>query len=150
MNRIHIALATKNIDAAVHFYTVLLGAPPSRTRADYAQFLADSPAVNLTLNATPNALSPALPAHYGIEVGSTDAVTEARARLESADMTVDVETAVKCCYSLQDKVWATDPDGHRWEVFYVHDRDQPSRAREPAAEVGQAEQGACCEPTCCT
>jgi hypothetical protein len=24
-----------------------------------------------------------------------------------------------CCYALQDKVWASDPDGNSWEVFTV-------------------------------
>jgi hypothetical protein len=24
-----------------------------------------------------------------------------------------------CCYALQDKIWVTDPNGYRWEIFVV-------------------------------
>ncbi|MFP4103671.1 MAG: glyoxalase/bleomycin resistance/dioxygenase family protein, partial [Coleofasciculus sp.] len=24
-----------------------------------------------------------------------------------------------CCYAIQDKVWVSDPDGNRWEIFVV-------------------------------
>ena len=26
-----------------------------------------------------------------------------------------------CCYAVQDKVWAVDPDGNKWEVYVVLD-----------------------------
>ena len=28
-----------------------------------------------------------------------------------------------CCYAVQNKVWATDPDGNKWEVYVVLDND---------------------------
>src|SRR6266567_1603143 len=29
------------------------------------------------------------------------------------------QDGVDCCYAVQDKVWVSDPDGARWEVYTV-------------------------------
>ncbi len=39
-----------------------------------------------------------------------------------------------------DKVWAVDADGHSWEIFFTHEREEASKAVE----------GSCCAPDCCT
>jgi hypothetical protein len=31
------------------------------------------------------------------------------------------EIGTSCCYAVQDKFWATDPDGVQWEVYYFHE-----------------------------
>jgi len=40
----------------------------------------------------------------------------------------DVEREETCCYANQTKVWASDPEGRRWETYFVHEdteeRDQ--------------------------
>jgi hypothetical protein len=59
--------------------------------------------------------------HFGIQVKSTAAVQELAARLATAGIPTDVEQQVTCCYAVQNKVWATDPDGNRWEVYVVLD-----------------------------
>ena len=68
--RLHIAVAVRDVAAALPFYRTLFGQEPTKVRADYAKF----------------------------EV---------------------LDPPVTCCYAVQDKFWATDPDGHRWEVFVV-------------------------------
>ena len=47
----------------------------------------------------------------------------ATARMTSAGFGTESEEGVTCCYAVQDKVWAIDPDGHRWEVFVVTGAD---------------------------
>ena len=47
------------------------------------------------------------------------ALDRVHARLAAAGLiTVERETSV-CCYAYQDKFWATDPDGYRWEVYLL-------------------------------
>lgn len=50
--------------------------------------------------------------------GTAD-VLAAKARLQEAGLATRDEMDVDCCFALQDKVWITDPDGNRWEVFTV-------------------------------
>ena len=45
----HIGLHTTNLDAAIAFYTDLLGTAPAKTRAGYAKFLLNAPPLNLAL-----------------------------------------------------------------------------------------------------
>ena len=85
--------------------------------------------MHLALNAVGGATGPNnVSEHFGIQVKSTDAVREMAARLESAGLATLAEENVTCCYSVQDKVWITDPDGNRWEVFVVLDNDGASHA----------------------
>jgi hypothetical protein len=58
-------------------------------------------------------------AHYGVVVENSEAVDAAIERLKAAGYPVDVEIHETCCYAEQNKVWATDPDGRRWETYFV-------------------------------
>lgn len=142
MQRIHIALATGDLERSIDFYQVLLGTTTARKRSDYAQFLCEAPALNLTLNLVSNPRPTEAPEHFGVEVMRAEMVAGVSARLEAAGLLDRVEDNVTCCYSSQDKVWAVDPDGRKWEVFYVHHRDAEDHSDPQAAE-------GCCAPTCC-
>ena len=45
----------------------------------------------------------------------------ARLRLTAAGLATFDEGDTVCCYARQDKLWATDPDGNRWEVYVLLD-----------------------------
>ena len=65
-------------------------------------------------------------------------------------METAAEDNVTCCYAVQNKVWATDPDGNKWEVYVVLDNDA---AQHHSIAVGCcADRPDCCEDkaTCCT
>jgi hypothetical protein len=57
-------------------------------------------------------------------------------------MATDVEDGVSCCYAVQDKVWVSDPDGARWEVYTVLG-DAPNLA-PVSAETGEPQACSCC------
>ncbi len=136
--RIHIALAVTDLERSVPFYKTLLGTPPSKVRPGYAKFEPEDPSVNLTLNEVPKDESSVKPAtHYGIQVKSAEAVEQAIARLSGAGLPTRVQENTACCYAVQDKVWATDPDGNEWEVFVVLEADSPHRSDTESA---------CCVP----
>ena len=40
-------------------------------------------------------------------------------RFKAASLATFEEQDTDCCYALQDKVWVSDPDGNRWEIFVV-------------------------------
>jgi catechol 2,3-dioxygenase-like lactoylglutathione lyase family enzyme len=123
-SRIHIALAVKNLEQSVAFYQTLFGEGPSKTRPRYAKFEVAEPPVNLALNEVGGQTGPNNPvAHYGIQVKSTAAVEKIAARLREAGLGTAAEENVTCCYAVQNKVWATDPDGNKWEVYVVLDND---------------------------
>lgn len=147
--RVHIALAVADVERATAFYSALLSQPATKRRPGYAKFEVFDPPVNLALNETPDAAPPPMPQHFGIQVKARAAVTEIAERMKAAGFSGVAEDAVTCCYAVQDKVWVTDPDGHRWEVFLV---TQGNTEEHSVGRVGpSATEGddPCCEPTCC-
>jgi len=116
--KIHVNLATRDLAASVAFYRTLLDAAPAKHYADYALFVTDEPGLELALDADP-AANAGGGAHYGIVVDKSQDVDAATARLRAAGHAVDIEMDGTCCYALQNKVWATDPDGRRWETYFV-------------------------------
>jgi catechol 2,3-dioxygenase-like lactoylglutathione lyase family enzyme len=116
----HLSLSTSSIDESVAFYQSLLGARPHKHQQDYALFLTEQPPLELALDLhVARSRSHDAASHFGIAVDTSAAVDEATARLKSAGIAVDVEREETCCYAKQDKVWASDPDGRRWEIYHV-------------------------------
>lgn len=136
-SRIHVALAVSDLERSIAFYQILFGQGPTKTRPGYAKFEVAEPPVNLALNAVGGATGPNnATAHFGVQVKSTSAVTAFEQRFAAAGVSTRDEQHVDCCYAVQNKFWATDPDGNRWEVFVVLDDAGTSYA--PSAS------GACC------
>jgi catechol 2,3-dioxygenase-like lactoylglutathione lyase family enzyme len=114
----HLNLNTRDLGASVAFYRTLLNAEPSKRYEDYALFVLENPGLELALSCAPH-IQASADVHYGIAVDTPQLVDSATARLRGAGLSVDVELAETCCYAEQNKVWATDPDGRRWETYYV-------------------------------
>lgn len=124
MSRVQLALNVSDVDQAVDFYQKLFGVEPAKRREGYANFAVDSPPLKLVLIENPDAAGSLN--HLGVEVFSTDEVTEATTRLAQSGLATAVEDNVTCCYALQDKVWVDDPDGAPWEIYTVlGDSDTP-------------------------
>ena len=121
----HLNLATRDLDASVAFYRTLLQAEPVKHYGDYALFLTDDPGLELALDLDAD-VRIIDGAHYGIVVDTPADVETAIKRLEDARYPIDIEREETCCYAVQTKVWATDPDGRRWEVYTVLE-DVPER-----------------------
>lgn len=135
-SRIHMGLAVRDLERSVAFYRTLFGQEPTRTRPRYAKFEVAEPPVNLSLNEVGGSTGPNNPvAHFGIQVKSTKAVKTVADRLIAAGLETRNEENVACCYAVQNKVWATDPDGNKWEVYLVLDNDGTHH---------QSSQDACC------
>ena len=140
-SRVHMGVAVKNLEQSVAFYRTLFGQGPTKARPRYARFEVADPPVNLALNEVGGATGPNnAVAHFGIQVKSTGAVGRVADRLRAAGLDTAAEENVTCCYAVQNKVWATDPDGNRWEVYVVVDDTAARHQSSPAA---------CCADDCC-
>ena len=152
MAKPHVSLNVTNVAESVAFYRRFFGVEPVKLKADYAKFDLAEPPLNLTMNQRRPAQDGehGRLSHLGIQVEGHEGVAAARQRLEAAGMiSLDEEDTV-CCYARQDKVWATDPDGNQWEVFFVieADVDAPDFQGDaccPEEETPEAVgQGSCC------
>lgn len=116
----HISLNVSDVSRSVAFYKAFFGTEPFKERPGYAKFQLDNPKLNFALNELPalNQSSGALN-HLGFQVATTDDVLMLRLRLKQAGLATEDEMQTTCCYSVQDKIWAKDPDGNNWEVFTV-------------------------------
>jgi catechol 2,3-dioxygenase-like lactoylglutathione lyase family enzyme len=126
--KMHLNLATRDLDASVAFYSTLLDALPAKRLDDYALFITEQPGLELALDLDSDAQA-GHGQHFGIVVETADAVDAQVGRLQNAGYAVDVEREETCCYANQTKVWASDPDGRRWETYVVH---EDTEARDDA------------------
>ncbi|MEH1821116.1 MAG: ArsI/CadI family heavy metal resistance metalloenzyme [Nostoc sp.] len=137
----HVALNVTDIEKSVTFYRAMFGVEPVKYKHDYAKFDISSPALNLTLNLASSIQAGGALSHLGVQVESTEEVRSAIQRFTEAGLALFTEDDTDCCYALQDKVWVTDPDGNRWEVFVVKVGDTTP---EQNLVVGQAVNKSCC------
>lgn len=139
MSRVQLALNVSDVDAAVAFYTRLLGVGPAKRRPGYANFAVVEPPLKLVLLESSELRGTGVTSalnHLGVEVESAEEVAAAVTRLSAEGLRTVVEHGTTCCYALQDKVWVHDPDGAPWEVYAV-------LADAPLTE---APSGGCCTP----
>ena len=115
--RLQLALNVKDLDAAVDFYSKMFGGPANKREPGYANFAVESPPRKLVRFESPDA--PERLNHLGVEVFDDADVGEATKRLKAAGLEHLVEDETTCCYAQQNKVWAQEPDGLRWEWYRV-------------------------------
>ena len=141
-SRIHMGLAVKDLERSAAYYRTLFGQEPTKTRPGYAKFEVTEPPVNLSLNEVGGETGPNNPvAHFGIQVKSSGAISEVAERLAAAGIATTFEENVTCCYAVQNKVWSSDPDGNKWEIYIVLD-NQGAHHHSSA--------GSCCPDDCCS
>ncbi len=143
--RLQLALNVEDLEASKRFYSDLFGTEPVKERDGYVNFAIAEPPLKLILfqsseGGTIN--------HLGVEVPTSAGVKAAIGRLELTEMELDVEDEVTCCYATQDKVWATAPDGERWEYYTVLSDAEQFESDTCCADTSAADEktpaAACC------
>lgn len=130
--RLQLALNVKNLDEAVAFYSKMFGVEVNKRKPGYANFAVENPPLKLVLFELPEAEERLN--HLGVEVFDDEAVATATERLRAADMADLVEDETTCCYAKANKVWATEPDGLRWEWYRVLEDSETFGTPTPEAE----------------
>ncbi len=115
--RVQLALNVVNLDEAVEFYSKLFDAKVNKRKSGYANFAIERPPLKLVLFENPDADERLN--HLGVEVFDDANVHAATDRLKAAGLAAAVEDQQTCCYATQNKVWALDPQGTRWEWYRV-------------------------------
>lgn len=114
-SRLGLALKVRDLETAVPFYRYFLDMEPVFQDAGCARFEGRDPALRITL--TRSGHSAPAKGHYGLQMRNTRFIAAAWERLERHGFKLVDENDVACCYAVQTKLWAADPDGNRWELF---------------------------------
>ncbi len=138
--RMHVSLYVSDIAKTTEFYTALFGQAPDKIKSGYTRFTIPKPALVISFLENAERVQSNF-GHLGIQLETLKEVTERLENLKPLGLVSKEEMGVYCCYALQDKFWATDPDGHQWEMYYFHEDvefNDPKYAAEDAT--------ACCTP----
>jgi catechol 2,3-dioxygenase-like lactoylglutathione lyase family enzyme len=151
MNRFHVHVNVRDLDASIGFYTQLFGIAPSVRKPDYAKWMLDDPRLNFAISKRDRA--PGVD-HLGLQAENAAELAAIGARLKAADAVSLAETGTTCCYAQSDKFWAEDPQGLRWESFHTHGEATSYFAPTthtaccgPQPQTDAVNSGACCGPT---
>jgi catechol 2,3-dioxygenase-like lactoylglutathione lyase family enzyme len=134
--RLQLALNVQDIDQAVDFYSKLFDAKPAKRKPGYANFAIANPPLKLVLFEVKDAKERIN--HLGVEVFDGEEVTAATERLKAAGLETLVEDETTCCYAKQDKVWAIEPQGLRWEWYRVLENSESFGASPAELETPSA------------
>ena len=133
----HLSLNVSDVEESVAFYEAFFGMPAHKRRPGYANFDLSTPALKLALNETSPTAGVGSLNHLGLQMSTAEQVQATRVRLEESGLVTFDQRNTTCCYARQDKVWAQDPDGNRWEVYVLLDDVQSEDPEEghPEEEV---------------
>ena len=138
--RMHVSLYVSNLAASVNFYTTFFGQAAEKIKPGYAKYILEKPSLIISFIENPERVQQNF-GHLGFQLETVEEMSEwlNKARLEGIVSKEEIGTS--CCYAIQDKFWATDPDGVQWEVYYFHEDaefNDPHYASQDAS--------ACCMP----
>lgn len=133
----HLSINVASIEKSIEFYTKMFAADPVKIKPGYAKFDIANPPLNFTMNEAVVPKSGSL-SHLGLQVGSSDDVAAIGNRWKENGLETLEEMKTDCCYALQDKIWVSDPDGNRWEVFAVLANTEGSAANSCCSPSGEA------------
>jgi catechol 2,3-dioxygenase-like lactoylglutathione lyase family enzyme len=138
MKRLHLHVSVDDLARSIGFYSTMFGMEPTVEKSDYAKWMLDDPYVNFAISQ--RGVRVGLD-HVGIQVDNDEELSQIKARLDAAEMSVLTQEGTTCCYAKSDKHWVVDPSGIAWETYHTlesaptfNDENEPSDS-------------ACCAPT---
>ena len=118
--RFHVSLNSSDLARSIHFYRALTGTEPVKAHRDYAKFELNDPPLVLSLHPQRSGAGGTLN-HLGIRMSNSEAVVAVQRRIEEQGFRTKRQDGVECCYALQTKFWASDPDGTLWEIYTLQE-----------------------------
>ena len=116
MSRIQLALNVEDLESSIQFYTKMFGVGPAKVREGYANFSVLNPPLKLVLIAGHGDAGTLN--HVGVELDSTDEVSEKIQEAQSLGFETEVQESTTCCFAVQDKVWIKGGE-LPWEWYTV-------------------------------
>ena len=136
----HVSLYVSNLAASVNFYSTFFGQPATKVKPGYAKYVLDSPSLIISFIENPERVQANF-GHLGFQVETFEEMSNRLVQARAQGIVSKEEIGTSCCYAVQDKFWATDPDGVQWEVYYFH---EDAEFNDPHYESQDA--SACCMP----
>ena len=136
----HVSLYVSNLENTIKFYKGFFGVVPNKVKSGYAKFILEEPSLIISFIENKDRVQSNF-GHLGFQLETKELMLE---KLDSARLLGIVskeEIGTACCYAVQDKFWAEDPDGVQWEVYYFHDDVE---FNDPHYTGGDS--NACCMP----
>jgi len=122
----------------------MFGKRPDRREADYAKWLLDDPAANVSVST--HGGTPGVD-HVGVSFDNADDLEIMAGRLKAEAVDLAPQKATTCCYAQSDKYWAKDPQGAVWELFHSFGDSDVYGAEPDRPESASAEnETPCCAP----
>jgi catechol 2,3-dioxygenase-like lactoylglutathione lyase family enzyme len=118
VKRLHVHVGVNDLAHSIRFYSTLFGSEPTVVKDDYAKWMLEDQRVNFAISEGNHARKGI--EHLGIQVETTEELSEVYGRLKAADRPVLEEGATTCCYAKSEKSWIADPDGVVWEAFLTN------------------------------
>lgn len=147
MSRVQVALNVGDLDQAILFYTKMFGVGPAKVREGYANFAIANPPLKLVLIAGHG--EPGTMNHIGVEVDSTDEVSEKIDQAVSLGLPIEVQESTTCCFAVQDKVWVKGGE-LSWEWYTVlADAPADNSLKPMPIMLGVPSSVNCCGPEGC-
>jgi catechol 2,3-dioxygenase-like lactoylglutathione lyase family enzyme len=134
--RLQLALNVRNLDEAIDFYGKFFNEKPHKIRKGYANFAIASPPLKLVLFENPKAAERLN--HLGVEVFEQVDVDRAQERFTETRILDSVEEEAICCHAAQNKIWAQEPQGLKWEWYRITD-DNPAQPKNQSGCCAGAE-----------
>jgi predicted enzyme related to lactoylglutathione lyase len=118
--RMHVSLYVSNIEKTVSFYEAFFSQKAEKVKPGYAKFILDAPALIISFVENKERI-PTSYGHLGFQLETEEDLTNYKNTVTAKNIEIVEEIGTSCCYAVQDKFWAKDPDGYNWEVYYFHE-----------------------------
>jgi catechol 2,3-dioxygenase-like lactoylglutathione lyase family enzyme len=138
--RMHISLYVSDLQQSLQFYTDFFGVEPAKVKPKYAKYVLDRPSLIISFVENAERVQQNF-GHLGFQVETQSELKERLAAAQHKNLVTREEIGTNCCYAMQDKFWANDPDGVQWEIYYFH---ADAEFNDPHYETSAA--SACCIP----
>ncbi|MDE2599748.1 MAG: VOC family protein [Rhodocyclaceae bacterium] len=140
MKRMHVHLRVSDLARNIRFYSAMFNAEPTVVKDDYAKWMLEDPRLNFAISTRTEETGLD---HFGFQVDSDAELVEMEQRLAKAELPMETEEGVACCYAKSNKHWTVDPQGIAWESYHtLYDIPTFNNTGESTA----AEPSACCAP----
>jgi hypothetical protein len=141
--KLHMSLPAVNLDKTVEFYGLIFDESPVKVMRDYVKFDPSSVPLNISFHSVESLEGINFSRHLGIQVSGESRLEEIYRALKGAGYVVMERRQEVCCYARQDKFWAEDPTGFRWE-FYVLLEDSEKKVDNNTSCCGEEDVESCC------
>ena len=116
----HVSVYVSDIEKSVKFYNQFFNQEPEKIKDKYTKYILDSPSLIISFIENKDRVQSNF-GHLGIQVETKEELHRKLDIAKAQGIVSLEEIATACCYAVQDKFWAEDPDGIQWEVYFFHE-----------------------------